>query len=149
VAQHAKHYGIPAAVPVALNRDPRGEGAFVVVRGVEGIAHGAYARQRPAKGEAEGKQGSGGMPTLAAPVIKWGLPYSTALTMNMGEEFDQEVEALRMKLERFEGFVVAEPNATGHILNWNSKDGTHHSIQEAVEQLSPQGHIGMTAGDIA
>jgi hypothetical protein len=33
-----------------------------------------------------------------------GLPYSPALTINMREEFDQDIEALRMRMERFEGF---------------------------------------------
>jgi hypothetical protein len=81
--------------------------------------------------------------------MEWHLPYSPALTIYMGEEFDQDVEALCMGLERFEGFAVVEPEATGHILNRNSKDSTPHGIQEAAEQLSPPGHIGMTTGDIA
>ena len=60
----------------------------------------------------------------------------------MGEAFDPFVEALRMRLERFEGFEMAEPKATGHILNPNSKDSTPPGIQDAAKQSS---HPGISA----
>ena len=128
-------------LPRPLQRDPRVEGAVVVVGGPHRVAQAEQAAERGEVGGAEARHPRA-VPRARAPVPERHLGHLPALAQRLDEDLRQDVEAVRLeRLDIQQHAAAIQAEATGDVLVRDRQEEPIDPVEHPAREPAPEPHL--------